>query len=149
MELRRHVCLRCPHFLFPWGFQSKAWLVTFDVSFLKVCPIHCNFLLQIWISVDFWLALFHSSEFCTMSAHSSLRICRRHLLRKVWTLMVLLEVTIHVLEPYSGTDLMLELKIHIFVHDEINGSGLPEWPECGNGLPSLLDPGCNILICTS
>ena len=33
-----------PLFLFPWGFQVKAWRVMFVDGFLRVCPIHRHLL---------------------------------------------------------------------------------------------------------
>ena len=89
--LHRHVCFGCLRFFFPCmhRFHSKAWRVTFNVSFLRMCPIHCHFLLRIGIFIGFWLVLFHSSEFGTLLVHLNLRSCYRHLLRKVWTFFVL------------------------------------------------------------
>ena len=84
MVLRLHVCLGRPCFLFPCGFQSKAWRVTFEGSFLSVCPSHFHFLCLIWINMGSWLALFHSSVFGTLSSHFNWRIWRRHLLLYIY-----------------------------------------------------------------
>ena len=110
MALRLHVCLGRPGFLFPCGFQSKDWRVTFEGSFLSACPTHFHFLCLIWIDMGSWLALFHSSVFGTLSCHFNWRIWRRHLLMKVWILFELPVVTLHVSELYIRTNLTLELK---------------------------------------
>ena len=43
----RQVCAGLPLFLFPWGFQWRARLVTWSWGLLRVCPSHPHFLFLI------------------------------------------------------------------------------------------------------
>ena len=51
-----------PLFLFPCGFQVRAWRVVLDAGFLRVCPIQPHFLRSIcWVLVSviavFWATI--------------------------------------------------------------------------------------------
>ena len=48
---RLHEFLGRPLFLFPCGFQRRAWRVVLDGGFLSVCPIQRHFLCLIWTSI--------------------------------------------------------------------------------------------------
>ena len=58
-----------PLFLFPCGFQVRAWRVVLDAGFLRVCPIQPHFLRSICLSTESWSARSHSSSFLTLSCH--------------------------------------------------------------------------------
>ena len=107
-----------PLFLFPWGYQVKAWRVMFVDGFLRVCPIH-HHLLLISSSAGTWLVLSQRSALLMVFGQWIFRILRRHELMKVWTLLMVVFVVLHVSAPYRRTDLTLELNRQILVQDVI------------------------------
>ena len=52
-----------PLFLFPCGFQVRAWRVVLDAGFLRVCPIQPHFLRSICLATGSCPAHFHRSSF--------------------------------------------------------------------------------------
>ena len=58
-----------PLFLFPCGFQVRAWRVVLDAGFLRVCPIQPHFLRSICLATGSCPARSHSSSFRTFSCH--------------------------------------------------------------------------------
>ena len=58
-----------PLFLFPCGFQVRAWRVVLDVGFLRVCPIQPHFLRSICLATGSCPARSHSSSFRIFSCH--------------------------------------------------------------------------------
>ena len=52
-----------PLFLFPCGFQVRAWRVVLDAGFLWVCPIQPHFLRSICLATGSCPARSHSSSF--------------------------------------------------------------------------------------
>ena len=52
-----------PVFLFPCGFQVRAWRVVLDAGFLRVCPIQPHFLRSICLATGSCPARSHSSSF--------------------------------------------------------------------------------------
>ena len=111
--LLRHVCLRPPTFLFPWGFQLSACLVVFVAVFWRVWPIHPHFLL--FISVIIWSCpvLYHSSSLGIIYGHLICSTFLRHLFMNVCSLFVFVFVTHHVSGPYNRTDFTFVPKILI------------------------------------
>ena len=71
----RHVRFGVPLLLYPWGFQSNAVFAMAPASLLNVCPIQFHFLLFIWISVGFCLAILHNSSFVILSVHFMFIMC--------------------------------------------------------------------------
>ena len=65
-----------PLFLFPWGFQVKAWRVMFVDGFLRVCPIHRHLLLLISSSAGTWLVLSQRSALLIVFGQWIFRISR-------------------------------------------------------------------------
>ena len=84
---------------FPAGFHSSACLVMLEGSLRRVWPTHRHFHLLIWMIIGSCFALVHKN-------HLRWRICRRHLLTKVWIFLEMLAVTFQVSEPYSNTALI-------------------------------------------
>ena len=58
-----------PLFLFPCGFQVRAWRVVLDAGFLKVCPIQPHFLRSICLATGSCPARSHRSSFRIFSCH--------------------------------------------------------------------------------
>ena len=52
-----------PLFLFPCGFQVRAWCVVLDAGFLRVCPIQPHFLRSICLATGSCPVRSHSSSF--------------------------------------------------------------------------------------
>ena len=109
-EFRGH-----PFFLFPWGFHFRDCLVTFETGLRRVCPIHLHRLCRISSSAGRWSVLCHRS-LLLMVLGQWIRSSRlKQLLMKVWILLMVYTVVLHVSAPYSRTDFTLVLKIRIFV----------------------------------
>ena len=64
-----------PLFLFPCGFQVRAWRVVLDAGFLRVCPIQRHFLRSICLTTGSCPARSHRSSFrifsCQFPRHKS------------------------------------------------------------------------------
>ena len=58
-----------PLFLFPCGFQVRAWRVVLDAGFLRVCPIHPHSLRSICLATGSCPARSHRSSFRIFSCH--------------------------------------------------------------------------------
>ena len=58
-----------PLFLFPCGFQVRAWRVVLDAGFLRVCPIQPHFLRSICLATGSCPARSHRSSFRIFSYH--------------------------------------------------------------------------------
>ena len=58
-----------PLFLFPCGYQVRAWRVVLDAGFLKVCPIQPHFLRSICLATGSCPARSHRSSFRIFSCH--------------------------------------------------------------------------------
>ena len=58
-----------PLFLFPCGFQVRAWRVVLDAGFLRVCPIQPHFLRSTCMATGSCPARSHSSSFRIFSCH--------------------------------------------------------------------------------
>ena len=58
-----------PLFLFPCGFQVRAWRVVLDADFLRVCPIQPHFLRSICLATGSCPARSHRSSFRIFSCH--------------------------------------------------------------------------------
>ena len=58
-----------PLFLFPCGFQVRAWRVVLDAGFLMVCPIQSHFLCSICLATGSCPAHSHISSFRIFSCH--------------------------------------------------------------------------------
>ena len=58
-----------PLFLFPCGFQVRAWRVVLDAGFLRVCPIQPHFLRSICLATGSCPARSHRSSFRIFSCH--------------------------------------------------------------------------------
>ena len=58
-----------PLFLFPCGFQVKAWRMVLDAGFLRVCPIQPHFLRSICLATGSCPARSHRSSFRIFSCH--------------------------------------------------------------------------------
>ena len=64
-----------PLFLFPCGFQVRAWCVVLDAGFLRVCTIHPHFLHSICLATGSCPTRFHRSSFRILSCHRILCWC--------------------------------------------------------------------------
>ena len=115
------VILGLPVFLFPCGFQPKACLLTLLVCFRRVCPIRVHFFLAISFFMLCWSVLLKIFFFVVLSCHLVFRMYLRHLLMNVCSIWVVVLVTLHVSEPYSGTLFTLVLKIMILLRVEKDG----------------------------
>ena len=58
-----------PLFLFPFGFQVRAWRVVMDAGFLRVCPIQPHFLCSICLATGSCPACSHRSSLRVFSCH--------------------------------------------------------------------------------
>ena len=58
-----------PLFLFPCGFQVRAWRVVLDAGFVRVCPIQPHFLRSICLATGSCPARSHRSSFRIFSCH--------------------------------------------------------------------------------
>src|SRR5215813_452619 len=84
-------------------------------SLLKVCPIHLYFLFLMVSCIGFCPLLRHSSSFVIFSDQCMLRILRRHLFIKIWSLFKMVLFDFHVSQPYRSTDFTLLSKILNFI----------------------------------
>ena len=73
-----------PLFLFPCGFQVRAWRVVLDAGLLRVCPIQPHFLRSICLATGSCPALSHRSSFRIFSCHWILWMRLRQVLKYVW-----------------------------------------------------------------
>ena len=64
-----HLLRGRPLFLFPCGFQVRAWRVVLDAGFLRVCPIQPHFLRSICLATGSCPARSHRSSFRIFSCH--------------------------------------------------------------------------------
>ncbi len=113
-HVRLHVLLARSFILCPCGFQSRAFLVTFSASFLRVCPIHPHFLLLMSFHIGPFCVLLHRSSFEITGGLHIPRIYRSFLLTGAWILFPRDLVMHQVSEPYRRTDLIFVLKILSF-----------------------------------
>ena len=58
-----------PLFLFPCGFQVRAWRMVLDAGFLRVCPIQPHFFRSICLATGSCPARSHRSSFRIFSCH--------------------------------------------------------------------------------
>ena len=58
-----------PLFLFPCGFQVRAWRVVLDAGFLRVCPIQPHILRSICLATGSYPTRSHRSSFRIFSCH--------------------------------------------------------------------------------
>jgi hypothetical protein len=65
----RHSLFGLPLVLYSCGFQSNAVFSIAPASLRNVCPIQFHSLLFIWISIGFYLVIFHISLFVILSVH--------------------------------------------------------------------------------
>ena len=100
-----------PRFLFPWGFQKSACLVTLLCGFLSVCPIHFHFFLLIWIAILSSWVFAHRSSLLMVFGHLTPRMLCRQRFMKAWVLPVMFFVTLQASAPYIRTVLKFVLKI--------------------------------------
>jgi len=114
---RLHEFLGRRLFLFPCGFQRRAWRVVLDGGFLRVCQIQRHFLCLIWTSIGCRLVLLHRSSLQTFSGHLMLR---RQALKKVCIFFMDASVVLHVSDPYNSTDLTFEFRIRNLVEIRIS-----------------------------
>ena len=63
-----------PQFLFPWGFQKSACLVTLLCGFLSVWPIHFHFFLLIWTFILSSWVFAHRSSLLIVFGHLTPRM---------------------------------------------------------------------------
>ena len=82
----RHVFRGLPLFPFPCGFQVSTCLVMLMAVILRMWSIRAHFLLQICAATGSWSAALHRSSLLIFSVHRILRMLRRQLLTKVWSL---------------------------------------------------------------
>ena len=88
-----------PLFLFPCGFQVRAWRVVLDAGFLRVCPIQPHFLRSICLATGSCPARSHSSSFRIFSCHWMLQMRLRQVLKNVWIFRCIVCVVRHVSHP--------------------------------------------------
>ena len=69
---RLQLLLGQPLFLFPCGFQVRAWHVVLDAGFLSMCPIQPHFLHNICLATGSCPAGSHRSSFQTFSCHRTM-----------------------------------------------------------------------------
>jgi len=81
----RHVVRGVPRDLVPWGFHSKAAFVMSPGGRRNVCPSDPHFLCRISSSIDFCLALVHSSWFYIWTGQNIFSIVRMHVLTRTWS----------------------------------------------------------------
>ena len=96
---RRQVLRGRPLDLFPWGFHVSACLVMLEAGLRRVCPIHLHLRRSISSTTGTWFVRCHSSLLLMMSGQRILRILLRHPLMKVWILLRVVTVVLHVSAP--------------------------------------------------
>ena len=77
-----------PLFLFPCGFQVRAWRVVLDAGFLRVCPIQPHFLRSICLATGSCPARSHRSSFRIFSCHWILQMRLRQVLISIRLLLL-------------------------------------------------------------
>ena len=87
------------HFQFSLWIPVRSLLGDICCWLSSVWPINHHFLFFIFVCIGACLVLSHKPSFETLSGHLMLRIFRRHLLVKVWSLWVFVYVIRHVSEP--------------------------------------------------
>ena len=97
----RHVPFGLPHLLYPWGFQSNAVFSIASVSLRNLCPIRFHFLLFIWLSIDFWWVILHSSSFVILPVHFVFFIRLKHLFTNICSLLFIWLVIFQVSQAYN------------------------------------------------
>ena len=107
----RHVLFGLPLLLYPWGFQSNAVFSVAPVYLRNVCPIQLHFLLFIWLSIDFWWVILHSSSFVILSVHFIFIIYLKHLFTNICSLLLIWLVVFQVSQAYNNTDIIFVLNI--------------------------------------
>ena len=117
--VRLHDCFGLPLLLLPWGFHSMTIRVVLFGAFLRVWPIHFHFLRFIVVSTSSCPVRAHNSSFVMTFGQKIPIICLSLLFRKDCTLESKALVNRQVSDPYSNTDLMLELNILSLVFREI------------------------------
>jgi len=117
---RLHEFLGRRLFLFPCGFQRRAWLVVLDGSFLRVCPIQRHFLCLIRTSIGCCLVLLYKSSLEIISGHLMLRMRMRQALKKVYIFFMDAFVVHHVSDPFNSTDMTFEFRIRNLVEIRIS-----------------------------
>ena len=117
--MRLHDCFSLTLLLLPWGFHSLAIHVVLFGAFLRVWPIHFHFLRFIVVSTSSCPVRAHSSSFVMTFGQKIPSICLSLLFRKDCTLASRAFVNLQVSDPFSNTDLMLELNILSLVLREI------------------------------
>ena len=113
------VFLGLPLLRLPCGFQVSACLVIAVLFFLNVCPIQLHFLLNSCTSIGSCLVRSHRLMLVMRFGQKTLRIRLRQWLMNVCSFLVMLMVVLQVSDPYSSTDLTLELKILSLVLSEM------------------------------
>ena len=116
--VRLHDCFGQPLLVLRWRFHSMAMRVVLFGAFLRVWPIHYQFLRFIVVSTS-CPARAHSSSFVMTFGQKIPSICLGLLFRKDCTLESRAFVKRQVSDPYSNTDLTLELNILRLVFREI------------------------------
>ena len=74
-----------PLFLFPCGFQVRAWRVVLDAGFLRVCPIQPHFLRSICLATGSCPARSHRSSFRIFSCQNSNYRCLVNVSNARWS----------------------------------------------------------------
>ena len=115
-----HPVLPLRHFLFglflllyPWGFLSNA--VSLLLLFLYVIRVPSNSisLFYIWLSIDFWWVILHSSSFINLSVHFIFIICLKHLFTNICSLLVNWLALFKLSQAYNSTDFTFVVNIRI------------------------------------
>jgi len=111
--LSHHLLFDIPLLLYPWVFQSNAVFSIAPVSLHNVCPIQFHFLLFLWLSINFWRVIFHSSSFVILSVHFIFIILPKHLFTNICSLLVIWLVVFQVSQAFDNTDFPFVLTIRI------------------------------------
>ena len=106
---RRQVFRGLPLFLWPWGFQFRAWRPMQLGGLRSVWPSHLHLLRRMSSSTGVCCVLAHRVSLLIISGQWILRILRKHWLIKVWIFFIDALVVRNVSAPYSNTDLTFEL----------------------------------------
>ena len=87
----------------------------------NVCTIQFHFLLFIWVSIDFWWVIFHSSSLVILSVHFIFIVRLKHLFTNIFSLLVIWLVVFKVLQAYNNNnnDFTFVLIIHILTSFDI------------------------------
>ena len=88
-----------PLFLFPSGFQVRAWLVVLDAGFLRVCPTQPRFLRSIYLVTGSCPSRSHRSSFQIISCHWILEMRLRQVLKNVWIFCCIISAVRNVSHP--------------------------------------------------